>query len=200
MDYRIKKTIGKNIAINTKTQEEYDELMKFLDKNGFEWLSGAKIAQKNYWQVYQNQTCINFETQNELCYANAEYYQKGSYEIISYQEFMKKENELKIEKGFNGDYAIKTPFEIENVVWNKNAIQIIPKKEILDDVEKEYLRNVIKPFKNRVKCIVKISYGYKEYIIISLSEEEICMPSFKKNAMYKGMEKRKRYTLEELGL
>lgn len=100
----------------------------------------------------------------------------------------------------DGSYFIQTPFEIEEIVQSLRHIRIYPKEEILDDVEKEYLRNVIKPFRNKVKCIAKISYDYKEYIVIDLVEDSIYLPHFKKNTMYKCMETNKRYTLEELGL
>ena len=79
-------------------------------------------------------------------------------------------------------------------------------KEILDKEEKEYLKNVIKPFRNKVEFIRKMRYYsnahryYKDYIQISLPEELVEMPSFEQNAMYKGMEVERKYTLEELGL
>lgn len=77
------------------------------------------------------------------------------------------------------------------------------KEPILDEVEKAYLSAVIKPFRSRVKYIVKI---------ISCDEFEQCieiafyngyctyLPYFKANTMYKGMEVNKEYSLEELGL
>lgn len=76
------------------------------------------------------------------------------------------------------------------------------KKPILDDVEKEYLSAVIKPFRSRVKCIAKVESlsGSVQFICIELYGDYMIFPSFKKNTMYKGMELRRRYTLEELGL
>ena len=80
------------------------------------------------------------------------------------------------------------------------------KKEILDEVEKEYLRTVINPFRKRVENITKFSRigGYhteKEFIYIKVyGDTPITLPYFKKNTMYKGMESHKDYTLEELGL
>lgn len=38
------------------------------------------------------------------------------------------------------------------------------KEPVLDDVEKEYLSAVIKPFRNRIKYISKVSYFDDEYI------------------------------------
>ena len=81
----------------------------------------------------------------------------------------------------------------------------IIKKPILDEVEKRYLSNVIKPFRNRIEYIAKYIGKYGEYISIiykDLNDKTFSMafPSFKKGTMYKGMEIGKRYTLEELGL
>lgn len=86
-------------------------------------------------------------------------------------------------------------------------------KEILDAEEKEYLSNVIKPFRNRVIGISKAKstvYPRFEFIEIQLKKmykkkgystlEYIRLPIFKRNKMYKEMELGKQYTLEELGL
>lgn len=77
----------------------------------------------------------------------------------------------------------------------------IPKKQILDNVEKEYLWNIIKPFKDKVSYIEKNKGLYKDdaFIRIALKEgSSICFPYFKKNEMYIGMELYKRYTVKEL--
>lgn len=72
-------------------------------------------------------------------------------------------------------------------------------QEILDKKEKEYLSNIVKPFKDKVKYISKLGAG-DEYISILLDTEMINFPYFKRNTMYKGMKNRKEYTLEELGI
>lgn len=82
-------------------------------------------------------------------------------------------------------------------------------KPILDDVEKRYLENVLRPFKDRVIYIEKAEYedfDY-EYLIYRVSLPvkrfgyECCsLPLFDKCSMYKGMECGKRYSLKELGL
>lgn len=76
---------------------------------------------------------------------------------------------------------------------------------ILDDKEKEYLANVIRPFRNRIKYIVKSNCFIKDFISIFLYNdfkdiESVDFPYFKKDTMYKNMEEDKEYTLEELGL
>ena len=76
------------------------------------------------------------------------------------------------------------------------------KEEILDEAEKRYLKAVIRPFRARMKYIMKedINYATKEYIRIDLGREMINLPKFDSGSMYKGMKLNKGYTLEELGL
>lgn len=78
-------------------------------------------------------------------------------------------------------------------------------KYILDDIEKEYLSNVIKPFRDRVINIGKCNCYEYEYIAImyldiGANEGHIYLPCFKRGTMYKGMEAGKKYSLNELGL
>ena len=73
-------------------------------------------------------------------------------------------------------------------------------EEILDETEKRYLSNVIKPFRDKVKAIEKVSYA-REFIKIYIKEDEpTILPYFEKGTMYKGMKENKEYTLKELGL
>ena len=76
------------------------------------------------------------------------------------------------------------------------------KEEILYEAEKRYLKAVIRPFKNRVRGIEKISYSVEEEFITIIVKDDgdINLPTFKRNTMYKEMEPNKEYTLEELGL
>ena len=79
------------------------------------------------------------------------------------------------------------------------------KPEILDEAEKRYLRGVIRPFRNKVKYIEKVTFSDGDSKIRVKIEKDnntnyIGLPYFKKDTMYKGMEDNKEYTLEELGL
>ena len=74
-------------------------------------------------------------------------------------------------------------------------------KEILDEKEKEYLRNVIKPFRDKVTIIQKGGNGFREFIKIGIENDaDINLPYFEEGKMYKGMNIRRTYTLSELGL
>lgn len=75
------------------------------------------------------------------------------------------------------------------------------KPELLDKVEKKYLSEVIRPFRKEVTTIKKIEApAGREYISILLKDDGMCLPCFKKDTRYKGLEPEKRYTPEELGL
>ena len=100
------------------------------------------------------------------------------------------------------------------------SLESIVHPQILDNVEKQYLKGVIEPFKNRVKCISKTSVMHHtkgmciyaddlpvigdpgHYISIRFTDEsdDMNFPVFYLDNMYKGMEPDHWYTLEELGL
>lgn len=74
---------------------------------------------------------------------------------------------------------------------------------VLDEKEKEYLSNIVKPFRDKVKHIQKLqsSTDKREYIEIKIRHDsDINLPYFNENTMYKEMELGKEYTLEELGI
>ena len=74
-------------------------------------------------------------------------------------------------------------------------------EEILDKKEKEYLRAVIKPFRDKVKAIQKIEINTSAYIKILMRNFDcFSLPIFKSSTMYKGMKANENYTIEELGL
>lgn len=100
---------------------------------------------------------------------------------------------------YNSYYTKQMLEEVKRPVY-----QTIYKREktILDDTEKEYLSSVIKPFRDRVKRIIKVldSCNNTAFILIQLNDDYISLPNFKENTMYKNMKSNKKYTLKELGL
>lgn len=78
---------------------------------------------------------------------------------------------------------------------------------VLDDTERKYLSEVIRPFRNYVSGITKVknkcATGNKQYIRIIVNKymtEYIYLPYFEENKMYNGMKIDRPYTLEELEL
>ena len=75
------------------------------------------------------------------------------------------------------------------------------KDPILDDVEREYLSAVIKPFRKKISYIRKSEDLRKKYIkIVLCNGDSMYFPYLANDEMYKGMELGRNYTLEELGL
>ena len=98
------------------------------------------------------------------------------------------------------DFAIYDTFL--HLLDGKYEVVKIP-ESILTEQEKLSLSTVIKPYRKKVKYICKLTYhDYdKEYLYISLNDGATThLPDFDTNAMYKGMELGRYYSLEELGL
>lgn len=77
------------------------------------------------------------------------------------------------------------------------------KESILNDTEKEYLADVIRPFREKVNTISKFHSwdDSSQYIYIETEDNHFAtLPVFPKGTMYKGMKEMKHYTLEELDL
>lgn len=105
----------------------------------------------------------------------------------------------KLEHNFNSNYDI---VKVDRPVGYKT---IYKNDKILDSTEKKYLAAVIRPFRDKVRYIVKGNTDIgKQRISIKynngLDFEWINLPDFKLDTMYVGMQPNKEYTLKELGL
>ena len=125
-----------------------------------------------------------------------------------------------LKKIFNEDYEypsvihdkirMKIDVSVESDNYTKSLTDDIldwmaqPYKEpILDDAERKYLADVIRPFRNKIDTILKFQTwdGSSQYIYISMKDNHMgTLPVFPKGTMYKGMENGKHYSLKELGL
>lgn len=76
------------------------------------------------------------------------------------------------------------------------------KEPILDKVEREYLKAVIRPFRKEVATISKFNaFDGSQYIYMEMKDRRGSnLPTFPKGTMYKGMIEGMHYSLKELGL
>lgn len=98
----------------------------------------------------------------------------------------------------------------KSIIWEDNEptlISDIYNPQILDDVEREYLKTILKPFHKKVRYVVKFvdsplceDIYSKERLFIVLRGGRFAFPSFDAGKMYSGMERNKKYTLDELGI
>lgn len=129
-------------------------------------------------------------------------YPNGKFEIV---EPTKSELQSKIDKleNINKKLYSKTISNRDKIASLKREIMNLKEenKQILDNVEKRYLENVIRPFKDKIKYLVKSKAPNGEYIGFGLNNHDnFGLPNFKKKTMYKGMKQEKKYTLKQLGL
>ena len=124
-------------------------------------------------------------------------------------------NDVKILNSIKKELIEKDKWE--NILSSERE-KVFPIQEpILDDVEKEYLKAVLKPFKNKIISVKKCMSGSitcpnvyyvngkkvvktKEYLHIQLATDYFCLPMFEQGTMYKNMKVNIPYTLKELGI
>lgn len=135
-------------------------------------------------------TKVFFESNNVLLKINEDFYED--------EKFYRTNEDLKGLKDNVGSCILGKIIKIEEPTYKT----VYENKEILDDIEKEYLRNIIKPFRDKVVCIMKVDDVNGECITIIMESEydSFDLPCFKKGTMYKGMKPEKEYGLEELGI
>lgn len=135
-------------------------------------------------------TKVFFESNNVLVKTNENLYKS--------KDFYRNDKDLKGLKDNLGSRLLGKIIKIEEPTYKT----VYETKEILDDIEKEYLRNIIKPFRDKVVCIIKVEYVNGECISIIMESgyNSFDLPCFKKGTMYKGMAEGKEYSLKELGL
>lgn len=166
------------------------------NKNGDEhWFTEEEleIAEYTYEDLKKAPigTKVIFESGEILIKDGEDYYEN--------YDFYRRSNDLKgLKDNGNNGKIIKIEEPKYETVYEY-------KPEILDEVEKRYLRGVIRPFRNEVKFIEKSIYSDRDARIRIKTKTDdgywyFGLPPFKKDTMYKNMEDDKEYTLEELGL
>lgn len=144
----------------------------------------------------------------EIGHVYTAYFPEGNFEIVENLTISQLQSEIdKLSNKVSKEYS-KVISNRDKVNYLKEQLKELIKeskkeenKPILDDVEKEYLRAVIRPFRNKIVSISKEDCCNEDcFINIELENDALIFPYFKKETMYKGMELEKQYTLKELGL
>lgn len=107
-------------------------------------------------------------------------------------------------------YANAYPFDAYNKLFRgiKSGRRPIRfRLDVLDDVEKEYMKSALAPFKNRITGIKKMSITNGNRIVVHVVDERtgeidaLVFPWFSRHSnMYAGMEADREYTPNELGI
>ena len=143
--------------------------------------------------------------ENKMSETNLQHYKEDLKEIVKFNF----DNPRGVIKKIRETFGYQIKVEIGGCATDEilEWMSLPYKEPILNDKEREYLSAVIKPYKNKVIGILKINDFYEsnfQYIRIMVKIhvgiENINLPWFEGNTMYKGMKANKEYTLEELGL
>ena len=188
-----KEYLNKTFTIE-RINDRYVEVKEITKDPLMPYLKNLELVNKKY--TYENLkqspigTKITLESGNIIIKVKENYYCNNLY--------FRNDNDL---KGLKDTISLNKIIKIEEPIYTT----VYEKKEILDEVEKRYLRDIIRPFRNKVKSIKKTDNymnGTKnQYITITYKDDySTDFPNFRPNTMYKGMEEYKEYTLEELGL
>ena len=183
----------------------------FLRSPWYKFGTMSCIRDKWYW--FTDETILQLATVEDIIQAYNEitkfYFDKGEdfnmYTSIKKTMFEEvKDRDIVLGSG-NGE-SQKYFRTVKDFV---DFLSLPVEEEKLDNVEKRYIKDFIRPFRDDITYIKKIpiyTYTQREQIQIGYkyvyndSITTISLPPFLKNSMYKGMKLNKEYTLEELGI
>lgn len=170
-----------------------------------DWYKMKEDEGEWYWNDDMIEGLAQF-TKSDLKDGDIVTYRNGNIRILKGRELIDEEGRAcnNIDYAYSDDLTYKIgdrKFDITKVersVQHKTVYE--RKEEILDEAEKRYLRDVIRPFKNKVNVIQKYqrANGINQCVRIELDTDVITLPDFKNNEMYINMKTNRRYTLEEL--
>lgn len=193
-------------VIAEKRGHEFDigEIVKIEEISDRDYKCSSLKKDELWWMVEDEFVKVKF-TKSDLKDGDIVTYRDGRKKIVVEDKFYGSNNFVLLKhytedlKDIDGEeendiVKVERPVKYETVFERK--------EEILDGTEKKYLARVIKPFRHKVKSIMKrIEYSSQCYIKICLKNGDAAyLPSFKENSMYKGMEQNREYSLKELGL
>ena len=92
---------------HVETQEAYDQLMSELEVKGYEWLSGYKPTEHNYWEQSKEDSCINISSKY-ITFMNIEQSKKQHPNIPIIEYKAKGENMTQEEMKHNLQEAVES--------------------------------------------------------------------------------------------
>lgn len=185
-------------VVKIKEVDSKDYICSSLERNSSWWLRDDEVTKVKFTKsdLKDGDIVTYRDGQKRTVFCNKLINESGlsTQYLTSYNESLKK---TELQKSQTDIVKVERPVKYETV-FERN-------EEILDETEKRYLANVIRPWRDIVDYIVKLrsveQNEIKEYIVIfTVENDKIVFPEFKADTMYKEMEVNKKYSLEELGL
>lgn len=101
---------------HTETQEEYNALMAYVEKKGYEWNTKEKPTEYNCWNIFKNETVIVIEYDINLGFASKEYCERV-YPDTPIEKYKVKQDE--VAKWFDGATNAMKAFSSNGVSMKK---------------------------------------------------------------------------------
>lgn len=101
---------------HTETQEEYNALMAYVEKKGYEWNTKEKPTEYNCWNIFKKETVIVIEYDINLGFASKEYFERV-YPDTPIKKYKVKQDE--VAKWFDGAANAMKAFASNGVSMKK---------------------------------------------------------------------------------
>lgn len=136
-----------SLVINTRTENQYNKLMKWADSKKIPWYGNEKASSENNkgnWNRYKEKTCIRCTNGRCLTFGDVEFFKGLSMPVVTYRQFFKQQKPEEPEK---------TGFEVGDLVKVREDLKILKEYDgfsIFPDMA---------PYRGKKTVITKMSYG-----------------------------------------
>lgn len=183
--------IGEIVKIEEVSDRDYK--CSSLKKNELWWMGEDEFVEWKFTKSdLQNGDIVTYRDGRKKIVFEDKFYGSNHFVLLKYYTEDLKDIDGEEE---NDIIKVERPVKYETVFKRK--------EEILDETEKRYLTEVIRPFRKRIQFIQKKKEitEINPYLRIVIEDnDKLVFPYITDNSMYKGMEVNKKYTLKELGL
>ena len=132
---------GRTLVINTRTENQYNKLIKWSKDKGIPWATGsAKALSGNRpWNDYKENTCVRYCGGTILHY-DIGFYKEHGYKIVTYRQFFKPQK------------TEKQSFEVGDTVKIKEDLKI------LEEYDGFYIFSDMASYRGKETVIKRMSY------------------------------------------
>lgn len=180
------------------------EIVKIEEISDRDYKCSSLEKNELWWMVEDEFTKVKF-IKSDLKDGDIVTYRDGRKKIVFEDKFYGS-NHFVLLKYYTEDLKDIDGEEENDIVKVERPVKyetVFEREEVLDETEKKYLAEVIRPFRKRIQFIQKKKEitEINPYIrIVCEDNDKLVFPYITDNSMYKGMEVNKKYTLKELGL
>ena len=92
-------------AINTKTLNDFKEIIEWAFNQGMSWRDGSTHDHSNFWEEYGSETCVVIDDM-EITYCHCTYFIGTYKKVLSMEQFRKRMNKYYMDR-FKEKYDLR---------------------------------------------------------------------------------------------